>query len=83
MSIILILLTGCPKPKEEPTPDPCTTNPTACGCPQAPPDCNNNSGNGTLTGKVYVSPNGNDANDGSEAKPFKTIQKAADEADPH
>jgi len=81
-SIVLILLTGCPKPKkEDPQPtDPCTSNPTACGCPQAPASCNDNGQ--TITGKVYVSPSGNDANDGSEAKPFKTIQKAADVADP-
>jgi parallel beta-helix repeat protein len=82
LSISLIFLTGCPKPKGEPVPDECTTNPTACGCPQAPASCNDNGNGQTISGKVYVSSSGNDANDGSEAKPFKTIQKAADIADP-
>jgi hypothetical protein len=58
----------------------CTTNPTACGCPQEPPSCSGVAG--TLNAKIYVSPTGNDNNDGTEAKPFKTIQKVANEADP-
>ncbi|MFN8346263.1 MAG: right-handed parallel beta-helix repeat-containing protein [Spirosomataceae bacterium] len=64
--------------------DECDADPTACGCPQALPNCEDdpNVGGPTVSGKVYVSPNGNDANDGSEAKPFKTLQKAADMADP-
>ncbi|TAN02081.1 MAG: DUF1565 domain-containing protein, partial [Chitinophagaceae bacterium] len=36
-----------------------------------------------ITGKdYYVSPNGNDANNGSKAHPFKTIMAAADMAMP-
>ncbi|HTK09940.1 MAG TPA: choice-of-anchor Q domain-containing protein [Ktedonobacteraceae bacterium] len=36
-----------------------------------------------LSGKVlYVSPNGNDGDDGSQAHPFATIQKAASQATP-
>jgi hypothetical protein len=32
--------------------------------------------------QVYVDPAGNDSNDGSQARPFQTIQKALDEAEP-
>lgn len=79
-SLITFFLTleGCKK--NEIATDECDTDPTACGCPQEPPSCSG--AVGSLSGKVYVSPTGSDANDGSEAKPFKTIQKAADEADP-
>ncbi|NIJ53897.1 right-handed parallel beta-helix repeat-containing protein [Dyadobacter arcticus] len=81
--LLLFLTTGC-KDKAIET-DECSSDATACGCPQAPPGCGTDEDDeepGTLTGKVYVSPNGNDQNDGSEAKPFKTIQAAADQADP-
>lgn len=73
---------GCKKQEVET--DECDANPTACGCPQEPPTCSDTGNNGgqVVSGKVYVSPNGNDSNDGTETKPFKTIQKAADVADP-
>ncbi|MCI0660951.1 MAG: DUF1565 domain-containing protein, partial [Acidobacteria bacterium] len=32
--------------------------------------------------KYYVAPNGSDSNPGTEALPFKTIQRAADKVDP-
>ena len=70
--------------KEEVFTDECSSDPKACGCPKASASCGGSNGGGggqTLSGKVYVSPTGNDANDGSETKPFKTIQKAADVAD--
>ncbi|MEZ4904058.1 MAG: right-handed parallel beta-helix repeat-containing protein [Spirosomataceae bacterium] len=76
--ILFFVLEGCKKASVET--DECDADPTACGCPQEPPSCSG--AVGSLSGKVYVSPTGNDVNDGSEAKPFKTIQKAADEADP-
>lgn len=62
--------------------DACTDDPTSCGCPEAVDDCEVGEDPDTLkiTGKVYVSPNGNDSNDGSEGKPFKSIQKAASAA---
>ncbi len=76
------IIEGCKKAEVET--DECDADPTACGCPQEPPSCSDpgNNGGQTLSGKVYVSPNGSDSNDGSEGKPFKTIQKAADVADP-
>lgn len=71
-------LSGCRKNEIES--EECSDDPTACGCPEAPPNCD---GPGdTLSGKVYVSPSGSDSNDGSEAAPFKTIQAAANKADP-
>ena len=79
ITIFLLLgIFGCNKENIET--DECDTDPTSCGCSQAPPNCDGSSG--ALSGIVYVSPSGNDSNDGSENKPFKTIQKAADEADP-
>ena len=78
ITIFLLLgIFGCNKENIET--DECDTDPTSCGCSQAPPNCDGSSG--ALSGIVYVSPSGNDSNDGSENKPFKTIQKAADEAD--
>src|SRR5690349_18382692 len=57
-----------------------------------PTSTTNGNGNGSGTtisippvsgGKeLYVSPSGNDNNDGSAAHPFATIQKAADEVKP-
>lgn len=38
----------------------------------------NGSGNVTASAKLYVAPNGNDSNDGSEGSPFATVQKAKD-----
>ncbi|WP_428654980.1 right-handed parallel beta-helix repeat-containing protein [Runella sp.] len=77
-----LILESCKKEPIET--DECDADPTACGCPQEPPSCSDpgNNGGQTISGKVYVSPNGSDANDGSEGKPLKTIQKAADAADP-
>lgn len=77
LGTLLMVLTGCSGPVDPGMVDPCEKDATACGCPQQPASCNNTTG--TLT-KAFVSPNGNDANDGSEAKPFKSIQKAADMA---
>lgn len=68
--------------KENVETDECDADPTACGCPQEPPSCNGGGPVVVISGKVYVSPTGSDSNDGSESKPFKTIQKAADAADP-
>jgi hypothetical protein len=82
MALVLALFAQCSK--KEISTDECTANPTNCGCPDAPPSCETpgSENPGTLSGKVYVSPSGNDANDGSENLPFKTIQKVADNADP-
>ena len=33
---------------------------------------------GPLPGDFYVSPNGSDENDGSPARPFRTIERAAE-----
>jgi hypothetical protein len=78
--LVLTCLLSVSCKKENIETDSCVASPTDCGCPQEPPTCSGLSG--TLSGKVYVSPNGSDSNDGSEAKPFRTIQKAANEADP-
>jgi len=82
LTTLFLVTEGCKKPTVET--DECDADPTACGCPQEPPGCSNlgNNGGQTISGKAYVSPNGSDSNDGSESKPFKTIQKAADAADP-
>jgi len=79
---LFLVIEGCKK--NEVQTDECDADPTACGCPQEPPSCSDLGANGglTISGKVYVSPTGSDSNDGSEGKPFKTIQKAADVADP-
>lgn len=78
---LFFLLTNCKK--EEVATDECDSDPSACGCPQEPPSCQGNNGNtGALSGKIYVSPNGNDSNDGSESKPFKSLQAAIDKLDP-
>jgi hypothetical protein len=81
-AVVLFVLTNCKK--TEPETDECADDPTACGCPEAPAGCgeNENPAGETISGKVYISPNGNDNNDGTEARPFKTIQRAADAADP-
>ncbi len=62
--------------------DECTDDPSACGCSEAPAGCEVGEEPDTLKirGKVFVSPSGSDSNDGSEGKPLKTIQKAADAA---
>lgn len=79
--VLFLPLLACQK--QEVATDECNAAPTACGCPEAPASCETEIKNpGALSGKVYVSPSGNDNNDGSESKPFKTIQKAADSADP-
>ena len=49
---INILLTACPEPKKDPQPsDTCATNPTDCGCPQAPASCNDNGNTTSALGK--------------------------------
>lgn len=80
--LVLLATVGCKE--KTPDKDACTQDPTSCGCPMAPANCDVDPDpvGGTVSGTVYVSVSGNDNNDGSEAKPFKTIQKAADVADP-
>lgn len=80
--LLFAFLQSC-KNKEIET-DECVSNPTSCGCPQAPASCeiSENPDGVKISGKVYVATNGSDNNEGSEAKPFRTIQKAADAADP-
>ncbi|NBA86521.1 DUF1565 domain-containing protein [Emticicia sp. CRIBPO] len=78
--ILWMTFSSCQKNEVES--EECSDDPTACGCPEAPPDCDGEGTGGTLSGKVYVSPSGSDTNDGSESKPFKTIQAAANNADP-
>nr|WP_295931719.1 right-handed parallel beta-helix repeat-containing protein [uncultured Dyadobacter sp.] len=86
MHIICLLLVLYACKQDEVTKDECTTDPTACGCPDAPPSCPGpgpgNENPGTVSGKIYVAPNGDDSNDGTESKPLRSIQAAADKADP-
>src|SRR5687768_4378972 len=45
-------------------------------------DVSQHSGSGGPTGSYYVSPSGDDGDPGTKARPFRTIQRAADLVDP-
>lgn len=74
-----------PAPPPTPTPRPAPTfapTPRAMATPRPQATPSPAAGDGTCSGRYHVSPSGSDANAGTAAIPFRTIQRAANVAWP-